>query len=229
NNNNNINNHNIISINKYYKAASSTSSSSRFNRIIMDDGVASGELLVDPPRPTGVLMKLIFLFHPSLLLLLVLPSILNFWVLFIAGTGSLRPFSYIVFLATPAIFQLIMLVYHSRSCVFLTYGRQAIARKYHLNCGGEQKYQLIDLQTQTVVALMDASRVSDETAMYLYIPISNKVYNMSYYESTFRVNAAGHWQVVFTWKAMLSAVVFGLLVSEVILLVILRHWFMMLF
>eukprot|EP01133_Synstelium_polycarpum_P019071 gene19071-22836_t len=184
--------------------------------------------LIEPPRPTGVLMKFIFLFHPILLFLFVLPGILTFWVLFITGGDSLKPFAYIVFLAVPMVFQMILLVYHSRSCIFLTHGRQAISRKYNLSFSGDQRFQLVDLHTHSVIALLDA-RIEDERAMYLYIPISNQVFNMSYYASTFRVNALGHWQVIFTWKALLSFMVFGVLACELILLIALRSWFMILF
>ncbi|EFA77101.1 hypothetical protein PPL_09854 [Heterostelium album PN500] len=185
-------------------------------------------VLTEPPRPTGFLMKFIFLFHPILLFLFILPSILTFWVLFITGSNSMKPFAYIVFLMTPLVFQLILLIYHSRSCIFLSYGRQAVSRKYNINYGEENRYQLVDLHSQQVIALLD-QRVEDEDAMYLYMPISNQVFNMSYYESTFRVNAIGQWKVIFTWKALLSFLVFGVLVTEFILLFVLRSWLFLLF
>ncbi|KAF2072736.1 hypothetical protein CYY_005952 [Polysphondylium violaceum] len=194
-----------------------------------DDSLDHANILVEPPRATGLLMKFIFLFHPILLFLFVLPGILTFWVLFIAE-NSLKPFFYIVFLMAPLVLQFLLLFYHSRSFLFLNYGRQAVSRKYTSNTSQQfgQLYQLVDIQSQTVVTLLD-HRIADEKAMYLYIPVSKEVFNMAYFESTFRVNPLGHWQVILTWKALLSFFVFAVMLMEFILLFILRHWFMSLF
>ncbi|EGG14235.1 hypothetical protein DFA_12005 [Cavenderia fasciculata] len=186
-------------------------------------------VLTEPPRPTGLLMRFIFLFHPILLFLFVLPGILSFWILFITGVNSVKPYFYIVFLLVPFIFQIILLIYHSRSCLFLSYGRQAVSRKFYNGSPlDDQRYQLVDLHTHSVVALLDKS-IQDERAFYLYLPISNQVFNMTYYHTTFRINPIGQWQVIFTWKALLSFLVFGLLITEFILLIALRSWFADLF
>ncbi|GAM18061.1 hypothetical protein SAMD00019534_012360 [Acytostelium subglobosum LB1] len=185
-------------------------------------------VMCEPPRPTGFLMNFIFLFHPILLYLFVLPALLTFWVLFITEAKAMKPYFYIVFLAVPLVFQIILLIYHSRSMIFLSYGRQAVSMKYHQHYHEDERYQLVDLHSQSVVALLD-KRVQDENALYLYLPVTNKVFNMTYYESTFQVNAIGHWQVTFTWKALLSVFVFGMLVAEFVLLFVLRNWFMVLF
>ncbi|EGC32271.1 hypothetical protein DICPUDRAFT_98930 [Dictyostelium purpureum] len=187
-------------------------------------------ILSEPPRPTGLLMKFIFLFHPMLLFLFILPGVLTFWILFIAGESSLKPFFYIVFLLVPLVFQIVLLIYHSNSFVFLNYGLQALSRKYNNSVAGQygQLYQLVDIQSGNVVTMLD-QRIADEKAMYLYIPVTKEVFNMSYYESTLRINALGHWQVVLTWKALLSFFVFGVMLSEFILLFVLKSWFLQLF
>eukprot|EP01132_Coremiostelium_polycephalum_P008392 gene8392-10308_t len=131
----------------------------------------------------------------------------------------------------PLIFQLALLIYHSRSFLFLGYGRQASSRKYNNNHNEQQfgsKYQLVDSQTQAVITLLD-DRIADEHAMYLYIPVSKEVFNMSYYETTFRINPVGHWQVILTWKALLSFLIFAVLLTEFILLFVLKSWFLQLF
>ncbi|KYQ91577.1 hypothetical protein DLAC_07347 [Tieghemostelium lacteum] len=190
----------------------------------------SKNTLVEPPRATGFLMKFIFLFHPYLLILFILPGILTFWIMFISGENSLKPFIYIVFIMVPLLFQIILLAYHSRSFLFLNYGRQAISRKYNNLSSNQfgQLYQLVDVQTQSVITLLD-SRIADEKAMYLYIPITKEVFNMSYFESTFKINALGHWKVVMTWKSLLSFFVCALILVELVLLIVLKSWFFQMF
>ncbi|KAN0019485.1 hypothetical protein ACTFIU_002697 [Dictyostelium citrinum] len=220
--------------NKQYESFSSLSNSELEMDIEDADSFFNGNqstnILGQSPRPTGLLMKFIFLFHPMLLFLFILPGVLTFWILFIAGENSIKPFMYIIFLLVPLIFQIVLLVYHSHSFVFLNYGLQAFSRKYNNNSADQytQLYQLVDMQSGSVVTLLD-QRIADETAMYLYIPISKEVFNMSYYESTFRVNSLGHWQVVLTWKALLSFFVCGVMLVEFILLFVLRNWFLLLF